>query len=261
MSRPLITIITVCYNASSTIEQTILSVLNQTYSNIEYIIIDGNSTDGTVDTIKKYENKITHWISEPDKGIYDAMNKGIKSASGEWINFMNSGDTFYSNTILNDIFHNSFIPFDVIYGNTNYVYSYGNIIRKAGNVTSNNYMPFTHQSSFVKTSLLKSLGFDYQYKICADRDFFHKIFLDKKKFKNINLTISNYEAEEGISSINANMLLYEIGKIENKTSKISWRIYYCLRSIYNRISLIARNILPISVVYKIRTIKSNLNIL
>ena len=96
----LISVITVCYNAENNLERTILSVLNQTYSNIEYIIIDGGSTDGTIDLIKKYADKITYWQSETDKGIYDAMNKGIQKATGEWINFMNAGDLFSSTTIL-----------------------------------------------------------------------------------------------------------------------------------------------------------------
>jgi glycosyltransferase involved in cell wall biosynthesis len=90
----------VSYNAVLTIEQTILSVINQTYPHIEYIIIDGGSTDGTVDIIKKYANRIAYWVSEPDKGIYDAMNKGIRTAKGEWINFMNAGDLFYSKDTL-----------------------------------------------------------------------------------------------------------------------------------------------------------------
>ena len=89
----LISVVTVSYNAVATIEQTLLSVINQTYPNIEYIIIDGGSTDGTVDIIKKYADEIVYWISEPDKGIYDAMNKGIKKANGEWINFINAGDS------------------------------------------------------------------------------------------------------------------------------------------------------------------------
>lgn len=94
-NNPLISVVTVSYNAVGTIEQTLLSVINQTYPNIEYIIIDGGSTDGTVDIIKKYADEIVYWISEPDKGIYDAMNKGIKKANGEWINFINAGDSYY----------------------------------------------------------------------------------------------------------------------------------------------------------------------
>lgn len=106
-NNPLISVVTVSYNAVLTIEQTILSVINQTYPHIEYIIIDGGSTDGTVDIIKKYANRIAYWVSEPDKGIYDAMNKGIRTAKGEWINFMNAGDLFYSKDTLEKVFSKS----------------------------------------------------------------------------------------------------------------------------------------------------------
>lgn len=87
---PRVSIITVCYNAVSAIQRTILSVLSQTYENIEYIIIDGKSTDGTLAIIKKYESRIAFWLSEPDNGIYDAMNKAINNATGEWVLFMNA---------------------------------------------------------------------------------------------------------------------------------------------------------------------------
>ncbi len=102
--QPLISVITICYNAAAGIERTIQSVLGQTYRNIEYIIIDGGSSDGTVDIIKKYEDRFEYWVSEPDKGIYDAMNKGIKHAEGEWLNMMNAGDNFADKDVLKNIF-------------------------------------------------------------------------------------------------------------------------------------------------------------
>ena len=100
----LISIVTVSYNAVLTIEQTILSVINQTYPNVEYIIIDGGSTDGTVDIIKKYADKIAYWVSEPDKGIYDAMNKGGLKTTGDFIQFLNAGDWFENEYVIEKIF-------------------------------------------------------------------------------------------------------------------------------------------------------------
>ena len=111
----LISVVTVSYNAVSTIEQTILSVINQTYPHIEYIIIDGGSTDGTVDIIKKYADKIVYWVSESDKGIYDAMNKAIDVASGDYVNFINAGDKFCSLHILEKVMSFNHIS-DIIVG-------------------------------------------------------------------------------------------------------------------------------------------------
>lgn len=113
-----VSVITVVYNGIDYIESTILSVLNQDYINLEYIIIDGGSTDGTLDIIKKYEDRIFYWLSEPDHGIYDAMNKGVAVATGIWIHFRNCGDYFYSDNVISAIF-TQIIPNDVtiIYGN------------------------------------------------------------------------------------------------------------------------------------------------
>lgn len=103
---PYVSIITVVYNGEKHIEETIRSVINQTYENIEYIIIDGGSTDGTIDIIKKYEDKISYWVSESDKGISDAFNKGVKVAKGDYINFQGDGDGFYSSDSLEKVFQN-----------------------------------------------------------------------------------------------------------------------------------------------------------
>ena len=103
-----ISVITVCYNDRERIEKTILSVLSQSYGNLEYIVIDGGSTDGTVDIIKKYANRIAYFVSESDEGIYDAMNKGLRKAVGEWVCFLNAGDLFVSESVLNTIFDEEF---------------------------------------------------------------------------------------------------------------------------------------------------------
>jgi glycosyltransferase involved in cell wall biosynthesis len=112
----MVTIITVVFNCKKYIEETILSVINQTYRDFEYIIIDGGSTDGTVDIIAKYADEISYWISEPDKGIYDAMNKGIKVAKGDWFNFLNAGDRFVNDQIVEKIFSGDLKGATLIYG-------------------------------------------------------------------------------------------------------------------------------------------------
>lgn len=114
----LVSIITVCYNAVDTIEKTILSVLNQTYKNIEYIVVDGKSTDGTIDIIKKYEKNISKIISEADDGIYHAMNKATQNAHGDWIYFLNSGDLLFNNEIIQNVisFYSKDINASIIYG-------------------------------------------------------------------------------------------------------------------------------------------------
>lgn len=204
MNKPLITIITVCYNASKYIEETILSVINQTYSNIEYIIIDGGSTDGTVDIIKKYADKIAYWVSEPDKGIYDAMNKGIVKASGEWINFMNSGDTFFSNETISLINFEKAINSLIIYGdNINILNDNINTYRKASKLTNIKYgMIFCHQSSFVRNTNNKDIIFDSHYKICADYNLFLGLYnkYGTKCFFYFPFPIAKYDNIYGIST-------------------------------------------------------------
>jgi glycosyltransferase involved in cell wall biosynthesis len=154
--NPTISIITVVYNDVRNRERTIQSVLSQTFTNIEYIIIDGESTDGTIDVIKKYESKIDYICSEKDNGIYDAMNKGIRHASGKWLNFMNSGDIFVNENVLSNIFSNKFkdeIKF--LYSN------YFEIVnqKKILNISSFERGIILHQSCIYQRQLHEIYGF------------------------------------------------------------------------------------------------------
>ncbi|WDF54711.1 glycosyltransferase family 2 protein [Mucilaginibacter sp. KACC 22063] len=194
MSLPLVTIITVVFNSVDTIEQTILSVINQSYSNLEYIIIDGASTDGTIDVIKKYENRIKYWISEPDKGIYDAMNKGINKASGEWLNFMNAGDWFYSAQTIEQVFNNTGLEnVEMIYGNTEKRKGNSSSIHKPGHSENFWKQLMVHQSMFTRTDLNKKYLFDVGFKVAADFDFIYKTFFFKHKTLYIDNIISSFD--------------------------------------------------------------------
>jgi putative colanic acid biosynthesis glycosyltransferase len=165
------------------IETTIASVLNQTYTNIEYILVDGGSTDGTVELIKKHENKIGRWISQPDKGIYDAMNKGIDLATGEWIIFMNSGDSFNHNSILKEISDDFKKDYDFIYGDCVVDYEGFKRHKKAGNIANLwRGMIFSHQSVFIKTYLMKQEKYNIENKIGADFEFIFKMYKQGTKF-------------------------------------------------------------------------------
>lgn len=224
-----ITIITVVYNGIDVIEETILSVLNQTYSEVEYIIIDGGSTDGTIDIIKKYEDRISYWKSEPDKGIYDAMNKGIFVSSGEWLNFMNAGDTFYNNSIIEDVSTTLITSkADVIFGDVQFIFSWGNIHKKGKYLNDQTEeMPFCHQSTFAKTTLLKEKKFDTKYKICADFNLFFTFWVEGKIFKYIPITIAKFYCEDGVSQNALKLKIIE----NNRVNKIHSNAYIYVKII------------------------------
>ena len=193
LNRIKISIITVCFNSVSTIEQTIRSVINQSYDNIEYIIIDGGSTDGTMDIIRKYEQYISYWVSEPDDGTYAAMNKGIAKATGDVIGFMNSDDWYMDDAIHAIAEAFSRTDADIVYGKTIDVENGTHRVQDIPlleNIFSG--MVFCHQSVFVKTGLMKDNPFDISYRIVADYVFFLDMYLKGKRFCQIDSTISFY---------------------------------------------------------------------
>lgn len=199
------TIITVCYNAIDIIEKTILSVINQTYTNIEYIIIDGGSTDGTVEIIKKYSDQLAFWCSEKDKGIFDAMNKGVSKSKNKngFVNFLNAGDCLYSkNTIQNvaqKINPNSlFISGIAKYPNGRYWFPISENRIKINNIYKGGSV--NHQSSFISIKLLRDDNYDIRYKITSDDLYFiKKVGLEKVNYQKINLIIALYD-NTGISN-------------------------------------------------------------
>jgi glycosyltransferase involved in cell wall biosynthesis len=180
-----ISIITVVYNAVETLEKSILSVISQGYSNIEYIIIDGGSTDGTIEIIEKYKSKISYFISEKDCGLYDAMNKGIKASSGEIIGILNADDTFFSSDTIQKIveFHLLNYEMEASIGDVIHHDNDGKIIRyyssKQWNPSKLKYgfMP-PHPSLFMKKELFEKLGlYSLNFSIGADYDLIVRYFL------------------------------------------------------------------------------------
>ena len=197
-----ISIVTICYNAVNEIEQTILSVINQSYANIEYIVIDGCSSDGTVDIIKKYVDRITIFISEPDRGIYDAMNKGLRYSTGDWVNFMNSGDIFYDDNVILNIFKSPINKnVKVVYGNIYQKYrDIGKLFRKYDRLENSTLaLNICHQAAFTDGFLLRSLGFNLKYKIASDLNTFYQIQKLGFTFEYRNVIVAVFDATDGIS--------------------------------------------------------------
>ena len=246
-NKPLISIITVVYNGEKYLEETIQSVINQTYDNVEYIIIDGGSTDGTVDIIKKYEDMIDYWVSEKDAGIYDAMNKGIDLVSGEWINFMNAGDKFYKISTVSKIFNNNIYDNDIsiIYGDLEI--DYGKFKRvELAKSTKCFYkgMPFSHQSSFINGQFHKENKYSLKYNIAGDFDFFFKAYKNKMIFKYNKGIVSRMDVE-GLSDGNRFKSIMQRHIIVNKFDhKLENDLYYIYLYIDQFLRKLIKFVLP-----------------
>jgi len=206
LEKPLISIITVVFNGVNTLEDTIISVINQSYKNIEYIIIDGGSTDGTVDLIRKYESQISYWISKPDGGIYDAMNKGIDKSSGVLIGIINADDWYESNAIEKIV--NNYLKepdIDVFHGMIRYINN-NNIVSAIigfNSITLEEKM-IQHPSCFVNKKVYDSFGkYNLKYRYAADYEFMLKIYGNKVKFYFIEEIIANFREGGASYSIKA----------------------------------------------------------
>lgn len=197
-NKPIISVITVVYNGESSIENTILSVLNQKYRNIEYIIIDGGSKDSTIEILKKYDNYISYWQSEPDKGIYDAMNKGLSFVTGDFFYFLGADDQFFSeNTVMNVVEKIDNLE-KIYYGNVlfqpmNKLYSFD------FNFLLLSKINICHQSIFYPKSV-SEFKYDLKYKLLADYHLNIVLYgMRGNDFVHIDEIIANYSLD-GISS-------------------------------------------------------------
>ena len=200
-----VTVVTAVLNDAGHIEQTILSVISQTDIEIEYIIVDGGSKDGTLELIGKYKDKISLLISEPDRGVYDAMNKGIKYSTGDFVYFLNSGDVLLNPSILSKIKLEELKERNaIIYGNV--VVAYGNIeALEKPRPFFNSKMKFKgigicHQSMFFPGKLIRNEKYDLSYNIAADYDLAYRLWRKGTEFLYKDITIAKYDWGKGISS-------------------------------------------------------------
>lgn len=218
MYKPKITIIMAVYNRVDKIEQCISSVINQIYDNLEYIIIDGGSTDGTVDIIKKYDDKIAYWCSEPDKGIYDAWNKGLAHATGDYINFIGSDDAMYGYSAMTNIVVHLNENVDVLAGNIVLVYEQNGfeILMNNNQVKSKTYYRggcILTQGTLIKRTLFNKYKFDTSYKVAADYKFFLQYYYDNTVRIKFVDDVIQYFSDGGVSSIEFNFAKMEDNKI------------------------------------------------
>lgn len=210
-----LSIITVNYNDAEGLERTITSVISQTFTDFEFLVIDGGSTDASVDIIKKYEDKIDYWISERDGGIYSGMNKGLRQAKGEYVNFMNGGDCFHSPDVLDKIFALN-TDADIITG-THSENGLRNVGKGGVTMLDLYKWAIDHQASFIRRELALQHPYDEKYRIVSDWKFFIEALIldncsfcftdtivvdvDMKGISNTNFELDKQEREEVLKEL------------------------------------------------------------
>lgn len=195
--QPILSVITIVYNNVKDIERTILSVVNQTYGNIEYIIVDGLSNDGTLGIVHKYDNRIARIISEADEGIYDAMNKGLAVATGDYVIFMNSGDEFFDASTVAAVFASA-DDADIYYGETEMIDANGHSLGQRRHKAPKQFtwrsfkygMSVSHQAIYIKRSLTEP--YDRQYQLSSDIDWILRIAKKAKTIVNVHRYVAKY---------------------------------------------------------------------
>ena len=229
--KPLISIITITYNAERTLEDTIQSVINQTYKNIEYIIIDGGSTDGTLDIIRKYENAIDFWLSEKDKGISDAFNKGIEQANGEIIGIINADDWYEKNTIeLVETFLIACPEIDIVCGRMQYwEHNHKSFVFDSNPNLLSKEMTINHPTTFIKRKIYEKFGvFRLDFKYAMDYELLLRAFKGGATITAIPEILANMRLD-GVSDVYWKQGFAEVRKakiIHGHSVLNAWLYYY-----------------------------------
>jgi glycosyltransferase involved in cell wall biosynthesis len=197
MFNPRLSVITIVYNNVRDIERTIRSVVNQTYANIEYVIVDGLSNDGTLQVIEKYKDRVAKLISEKDEGIYDAMNKGLALATGDYVIFMNSGDEFYDSETVAAVFASG-DDADIYYGETEMIADDGSSLGQRRHKAPAKFtwrsfkygMSISHQAIYIRRSITEP--YDRRYRLSSDIDWIIRAAKKAKKIVNVNRYVAKY---------------------------------------------------------------------
>lgn len=250
-------IIVVSLNTKKEFIRSIKSIKDQKFKNYEIIVIDGMSKDGTINEIFKLRNVIDKKIIEKDKGIYDAMNKGIKLAEGNWTIFMNCGDVFYSNYVLEKLAKicSNTTNYKIVFGDT--MVNNGTISYKVNSAYFNNktvLMPFCHQSSAVRSDLLKKNLFNLKYSLSSDFNFFSLCYQNNLKFKKFNIIISKI-ISGGQSDTNRQKVLTENIKIFYKKKSYLCILFLIFLKIFELFKTIIKSFLPNNLIKYILKIK------
>ena len=180
--------------------------------------MDGGSKDGTKEIIEKYSDRISKWVSEPDHGLYDAMNKGVSMASGDWVCFMNAGDVFETSETLGDVFSNKKYPnVSVLYGDVVLDYlPYGYVLKRMNKLKGREVpLDLCHQATFTRLECLKEEPFDLSYPVYGDLHTFYSLWMKGKKFEYIPVPIAIFEAFEGVSSMHPEKNFHERNRLLN----------------------------------------------
>lgn len=226
---PKISIVTITYNNAGELRATIESVLAQSYPDIEYIVIDGASKDNSVEIIRSYADRLAYWNSERDKSRYDAMNKGVAAATGEWVLFMNAGDAFYDKDVVKDMFQQAHDDADLIYGDVLRRYPREGIerfMRAASADALPLQMPCCHQSLFTRRTLLLQHPFMAEFPISFDHEFMLWAKINGARFKRLDRTVSIF-TKGGASDMARMPGLKEMLKIMRLHRALSPSVAFC----------------------------------